>query len=188
MKKDNKVNALKVFNDNRAMAYKKAGGAMKDFKKSLLKAQDGTAFRNTYQGPLTQSDTNRLNQAFPSTASQPIPFAPNKPNMGYGTEDAYKQREKEDRSAFENYLRSPAVGVNNKRLGTGLNKEGFWNQKYNRDAQLNEMNNMNNINWNSEEGVNRKRILDRDYSEASRAFKKGGSVKKKGGSVRSKKR
>lgn len=42
MKKTNKPsNPLKVFNDNRAMAYKKAGGAMKDFKKSLPKAQTG---------------------------------------------------------------------------------------------------------------------------------------------------
>jgi len=41
MKKTNKSNPLKTFNDNKAMAYKKAGGAMKVFKKSLKKAQDG---------------------------------------------------------------------------------------------------------------------------------------------------
>jgi len=33
--------ALKTFNDNKAMAYKKAGGAMAIYKKSLKKAQDG---------------------------------------------------------------------------------------------------------------------------------------------------
>jgi|LakMenEpi03Aug12_release.lakeMendotaPanAssembly.Ray.scaffolds.fasta_scaffold1300270_1 hypothetical protein len=42
MKKTNNSNPLKFFNDNKAMAYKKAGGAMKDFKKSLPKAQDGS--------------------------------------------------------------------------------------------------------------------------------------------------
>ena len=41
-KKATKPNPLKVFNDNKAMAYKKAGGAMKDFKKSLKRAQEGT--------------------------------------------------------------------------------------------------------------------------------------------------
>ena len=40
-KKVSKPNPLKVFNDNKAAAYKKAGGAMKDFKKSLPKAQKG---------------------------------------------------------------------------------------------------------------------------------------------------
>ena len=183
MKKTNKPNPLKVFNDNNAKARMKAGGAMSAYKKSLKKAQDGMSFNNTYQGPLTESDTKRLDEAFPSTTTPNVPFAPAKPNMGYGTEDQYRKIEKEDRSAFENYLRSPAVGRNNKRLGTGLNKEGIWNQKYNRNAQLIEMNNMNNIDWNSEEGKHRKKILDRDYNES---FKKGGSVKKmsKGGSLK----
>ena len=175
MKKTNKPNPLKVFNDNNAKARMKAGGAMSEYKKYLKKAQDGMSFNNTYQGPLTESDIKRLDREFPSTATQ-IPYASKRPNMGYGTEDQYRKIEKEDRSAFENYLRSPAVGVNNKRLGTGLNKEGIWNQKYNRNAQLIEMNNMNNIDWNSEEGKHRKKILDRDYNES---FKKGGSVKKK---------
>jgi hypothetical protein len=134
------------------------------------------SFKNTYAGPLTESDTKRLDQAFPSTTTPNVPFAPAKPNMGYGTEDQYRQIEKEDRSAFENYLRSPAVGVNNKRLGTGFNSQPLYNQNYNRDAQINIMNKMNNIDWNSEEGTHRKKILDRDYKEA---FKKGGSVRRK---------
>lgn len=41
MKKDSKSNPLKFFNDNRAKAYKQAGGAMNTYKKSLKKAQDG---------------------------------------------------------------------------------------------------------------------------------------------------
>lgn len=65
MKKTNKPsNPLKVFNDNRAMAYKKAGGAMKDFKKSLPKAQDGKV-----AGPMT-----RLQAALTSASQPPIPY------------------------------------------------------------------------------------------------------------------
>ena len=114
-------------------------------RKKLNKAQDGISFKNTYAGPLTESDTKRLDEAFPSTTTPNVPFAPAKPNMGYGTDDQYRKIEKEDRSAFENYLRSPAVGRNNKRLGTGFNNESIWNQKYNREAQIKDMNKMNNI-------------------------------------------
>jgi hypothetical protein len=39
MKENNKVNPLKYFNDNKAAAVKKVGGAMKDFKKSLKRFQ-----------------------------------------------------------------------------------------------------------------------------------------------------
>jgi hypothetical protein len=39
MKKTNKPNPLKVFNDNKAMAYKKAGGEMAAYKKSLKQFQ-----------------------------------------------------------------------------------------------------------------------------------------------------
>ena len=169
MKKTKKENPITFF--------RKANEARQAVvKKSLKKAQDGISFKNTYAGPLTESDTKRLDQAFPSTIAPNVPFAASKPNMGYGTEDQYRKMEKEDRAAFENYLRSPAVGSNNKRLGTGLNKQGIWNQKFNKDAQLIDMNMMNNIDWNSKEGKDRKRILDRDYNES---FKKGGSVKRK---------
>jgi len=41
MKKVSKSNPLKTFNDNKAMAYKKAGGAMSAYKKSLKKAKEG---------------------------------------------------------------------------------------------------------------------------------------------------
>jgi hypothetical protein len=43
MKKTTKPNPLKTFNDNKAMAYKKVGGSMKAFKKSLPKGQNGIA-------------------------------------------------------------------------------------------------------------------------------------------------
>lgn len=41
MKKTNKPHPLKVFNDNKAMAYKKAGGEMAAYKKSLNKFSNG---------------------------------------------------------------------------------------------------------------------------------------------------
>jgi hypothetical protein len=171
-------NPLKVFNDNKAAAYKKAGGAMKAFNKYLKKAQDGNSFKNTYAGPLTESDIKRLDQEFPSTSKSgiEIPYTTPKPRMGYGSRDMYVQKEKQDRAAFENYLRSPAVAANNKTLGTGFNSQPLYNQNYNRDAQINIMNKMNNIDWNSEEGKRTKNLLDRDYREA---YKKGGSKKTK---------
>ena len=43
MKKKATSNPLKTFNDNKANAYKKGGIAMKAFKKSLPKAQFGSA-------------------------------------------------------------------------------------------------------------------------------------------------
>jgi hypothetical protein len=41
MSKDTKVNPLAFFNKNKTEAYKKAGGAITAYKKSLKKAQDG---------------------------------------------------------------------------------------------------------------------------------------------------
>jgi len=157
-------------------AFRKANEArLAPVKRSMQKAQEGMSFKNTYAGPLTESDTKRLNQTFPSTTAPNIPFASTKPNMGYGTEDMYRQKESGDRSAFENYLRSPAVGRNNKRLGKGFNNEALMNQEGNRQATIASINEMNNIDWKSEEGNQTKKILDRDYKEA---YKKGGLIKK----------
>ena len=171
MKKANKPNPLKVFNDNKAAAYKKAGGAMSAYKKSLKKAQQGVSFNNTYSGPLTKSDSERLNKEFPSTVVQ-IPYVSNKPNMGYGDENIYRQKERSDRASFENYLRSPAVNANNKMFKTGLMPNtSLLNQEGNERATRNTMNRMNNIDWNSEEGKNYKSLYNKQ--------KKGGAVKKK---------
>ena len=41
MKKTSKPNPLKVFSDNKAMAYKKAGGEMAAYKSNLKKLQNG---------------------------------------------------------------------------------------------------------------------------------------------------
>tara|TARA_R110000868_G_C10613520_1_gene741607 strand:+ start:216 stop:674 length:459 start_codon:yes stop_codon:yes gene_type:complete len=56
MKKTNKSNPLKTFNDNKAMAYKKAGGEMAAYKKSLIKANDGRIV-----GPQTEQQARMSN-------------------------------------------------------------------------------------------------------------------------------
>ena len=79
-----KPNPLKVFNDNKAAAYKKAGGAMKDFKKSLKKAQIG----GIQEGPLSEEDTRAAN-AFNRKALQSPSFL---------------ARKSFDRSGIENHI------------------------------------------------------------------------------------
>ena len=64
MKKTNKPNPLKVFNDNKVAAYKKAGGAMKEFKKSLPKAQNGrtVADKTRVDNPYKNNFPKRLGE------------------------------------------------------------------------------------------------------------------------------
>lgn len=71
MKKTNKPNPLTVFNNNKAMAYKKAGGEIAAFKKSLIKAQAGMSM-----GPITEIQSNFNN----AMGQQPIPYA-NRPKV-----------------------------------------------------------------------------------------------------------
>jgi hypothetical protein len=52
MKKTVKSNPLKTFNDNKALAVKKMGGAQAAFKKSLPKAQPGVSVGTPFQGYL----------------------------------------------------------------------------------------------------------------------------------------
>lgn len=61
MKKTNKPNPLKTFNDNKAMAYKKAGGEMKAFKKSLMKGQNGMAVDSAYKASQMMEPNSRTN-------------------------------------------------------------------------------------------------------------------------------
>lgn len=63
MKKTSKPNPLKVFNDNKANAAKKASATMSAFKKSLPKAQDGIIFN--------QSDLKKQYAANPMVGAQP---------------------------------------------------------------------------------------------------------------------
>jgi hypothetical protein len=78
MKKTNKSNPLKTFNDNNAIAYKKAGGEMAAFKKSLMKKDNGGVKGDPPMiGPKTQEQdmmSNIMNY------QPPIPFA-NKPTL-----------------------------------------------------------------------------------------------------------
>jgi hypothetical protein len=64
LSRDTKVNPLKVFNDNKQQAYKKAGGEMSTYKKALTKAQAGYMVRGIAPefkkaestiGPLTET-------------------------------------------------------------------------------------------------------------------------------------
>lgn len=78
MKKTTKPNPLKFFNDNKAMAYKKAGGAMDAFKKSLIKKDNGGVTGNEPMiGPKTQEQAMMSNIM---NYQPPIPFA-NKPTL-----------------------------------------------------------------------------------------------------------
>jgi hypothetical protein len=69
MKKTSKPNPLKVFNDNKANAVKKAGATMSAFKKSLPKAQNGIV-----AGPQTEAQSILSNYV---NSQPPIP-RPNK--------------------------------------------------------------------------------------------------------------
>ena len=171
MKKKTTSNPLKFFNDAKEARNK-------SFSKSLPRADEGVSFKNTYAGPITESDSKRLDQQFPSTVNAPIPFAAYKPNTTYG--DNAVANEKNDRAGFENYLKSPAVGVNNKTYGTGFNKEPLNNQLYNRDAQVKDMDTMNNIDWSSEDGKRKSFLLNRQVTEG---YKKGWKHKMPNGKI-----
>ena len=81
MKKTNKVNPLKFFNDNKQQAIKKAGGEMSAYKKSIKKFQPGGPKDNPYksyvgkpswplaEGPLEKEDAEKLNLKYPGTSA-----------------------------------------------------------------------------------------------------------------------
>jgi hypothetical protein len=72
LSRDTKVNPLKLFNDNKQQAIKKAGGEMSAYKKSLKKAQAGTQVNNNipdeykdykrFSGPLKQNQAEKLDR------------------------------------------------------------------------------------------------------------------------------
>lgn len=81
MKKTNKLNPLKTFNDNKVMAYKKAGGEMKAFKKSLIKANDGRIV-----GPQTEQQAK---MSAIMNYQPPIPYA-NRQSMASMAEESLR--------------------------------------------------------------------------------------------------
>ena len=68
MKKTNKPNPLKMFNDNKAMAYKKAGGEMAAYKKYLRKAENGIEVNSQGDpikaGPLAERASSEIDYYF----------------------------------------------------------------------------------------------------------------------------
>jgi len=104
MKKTNKVNPLKFFNDAKEARNK-------SFSKSLKRMDNGGKI---YQGPLNEADIKKLDTSYPSTATVPIPFAPNEANLirGWnrfenGEPISDEQREREGRASTENSMRKP---------------------------------------------------------------------------------
>jgi len=102
-------NPLKTFNDNQAMAYKKAGGAMSAYKKSLKKAQYG---RGVYEGPINEKDVKKLDKWYPSTAPVAVPNAPKEADLIRGLNPfvngqmvSDQEREFMERQKSENKLR-----------------------------------------------------------------------------------
>ena len=81
MKKTNNSNPLKTFNDNKAMAYKKAGGEMAAFKKSLIKANDGRIV-----GPQTEQQAKMSGIM---NYQPPIPYA-NRQSMASMAEESLR--------------------------------------------------------------------------------------------------
>ena len=105
-------NPLKFFREGgeQIKAMFKKGGYKVPVQK-LIKAQYG----RIYQGPLTETNTKKLDTGFPSTAPVTIPSAPNEANLirGFnrfenGEEISNEQREREDRAVVENRMRNPS--------------------------------------------------------------------------------
>ncbi len=106
MKKNNKVTPLKYFNDNKAMAYKKAGGAMKDFKKSLKR----------YQGDVTGSQVSSDVRNAAMDSANKINMANEQYNSGlaarklmedtYNTQNLLREASERNRQLIENAPRN----------------------------------------------------------------------------------
>lgn len=100
MKKTNKPNPLTVFNNNKAMAYKKADGEMAAFKKSLTKAQAGMSM-----GPITEIQSN-FNDAM---GQQHIPYA-DRPKVPAFNMNSYANQKLADLSQRSN---DSSMGMSN---------------------------------------------------------------------------
>ena len=93
MKKTNKVNPLKFFNDNKAAASKKAGKEMSTYKKSLKKAQYGIA-----AGPLERIESKKLDNLYgPNT---PMTLSPETINNRLDLRNLVEDNRREDKPNF----------------------------------------------------------------------------------------
>ena len=212
MKKTNKPNPLKVFNDNKVAAYKKAGGAMKEFKKSLKKAQAGGLQR---QGPLQEKSSKMLDARFPSTALVEIPYASNEAHsVGYApmfegdlSSNAYKEalyRKSDERRmrndpAFNYGYYKKGGAVKKKMAAGGSSDSDCWPGKPGCGAEKARRVNKRRRFWNSDAGKTVKKVGagvaaagagTAAYLKNAFGVKdaiKGLSEQKKGGSVKRKK-
>jgi len=104
MKKNNKVNPLKYFNDNKVAAIKKAGGEMAMFKKSLRKADNGIQM-----GPMTEEQAIRATLS--SAAKDPMNYGMG-PRLNPPTRDERMEALMKEgaRSAADSIAKVPQYG------------------------------------------------------------------------------
>jgi hypothetical protein len=93
LSRDTKVNPLKLFNDNKEKAIKKAGGEMSAYKKSLKKAQYGIA-----AGPLERIESKKLDNLYgPNT---PMILSPETMNNLVDTRNTVETNVRENKPYF----------------------------------------------------------------------------------------
>ena len=93
LSRDTKVNPLKLFNDNKEKAIKKAGGEMSAYKKSLKKAQYGIA-----AGPLERIESKKLDNLYgPNT---PMILSPETMNNRLDLRKLVEDNRREDKPNF----------------------------------------------------------------------------------------
>ena len=133
MKNTNKPNPLKVFNDNKAMAYKKAGGEMAKFRKSLPRKDNGGPGGPT-QGPLEEGTQKYLDVKYPGTAMQftgpvdPEYMADQRDRVASPNSFGWSRKselEKGDRMAEESQMRSPGW-ADDFNTGMGLSEDNAY--------------------------------------------------------------
>jgi hypothetical protein len=100
------------------MAYKKAGGEMAAFKKSLLKANNGRIVKNK-MGPMTEMEAAQAAFASPQNdpALPPIPYA-NPTNSFLPEDNPFFKKRTDNMSPY--YSKPPSIREEDK---------GDWNRK-----------------------------------------------------------
>lgn len=178
MKKTSKPNPLKTFNDNKAMAYKKAGGAMKAFKKSLTKAQDGIMFKG--------SDLAKQYAKAPMVGAEPefsalqaertkALLGPSTSDLAYASPYTYPtwtSDGKGGRTKFDdsNYMNDPRFSKNMEKTNEFYNKEKNAGTLFSSDKK----------GFNTRyRDAGRKVTTATGYNQFNPQMKKGGAVKSK---------
>ena len=187
MKKVSKPHPLKTFNDNKALAIKKAGGAQTAFKKSLPKAQIGTEF-----GPVGMPDPSPyLNtmQKLRKGANEVIDWAPvmkNKNNFKPSS-SVYKSldaRDKNKRTAMDSLPSVIKRALKNKKEegGPAINKPVLKNWQVGDTTPSGRLVRPQDINM-----LNKGERLTSAANERSKIIATG-TNKKKGGVIKAKKK